>query len=77
MESNEQTELTSKIETDSYTESRLTALGAGGWGGGIGQKRKRTHGQGQQGADYGDVGGGVEEGTSGINGNGKKATKKE
>ena len=58
MESNEQTELTSKIETDSYTESRLTALGAGGWGGGIEQKRKRTHGQGQQGADYGGVQGG-------------------
>ena len=43
MECNEQTELTGKIETDSQMENRLTALG-----GGMEQKRKRTHGHGQQ-----------------------------
>ena len=34
---------------DRFIESRLTALGAGClWGGGIGQKGKRTRGHGQQ-----------------------------
>ena len=32
MESNEQTELTGKMGTDSYMESRLTAGEQGGWG---------------------------------------------
>ena len=32
MESNEQTELTSKIETDSQIESRMTTIGWGGQG---------------------------------------------
>ena len=40
--------LTSKIETDSYIESRLTALGEWFGDGMIKQKRKRTHGHGQQ-----------------------------
>ena len=44
MESNEQTELTSKVETDSQIESRPTALGWGIAGGGIEQNRKKTHG---------------------------------
>ena len=39
MESNEQTELTSKTETDSQIESRLTALG--GWLGAGGNQAKR------------------------------------
>ena len=47
MESNEQTESTSEIETESLIESRLTAMGEGG---GIEYKRKRTHGHGQCGA---------------------------
>ena len=46
MESNEQTELTGKIETDSEIESRLAALGAGLRGGETEQKGKRTHGHG-------------------------------
>ena len=51
MESNEQTESTSEIETESLIESRLTAMGEGG---GIEYKRKRTHGHGQLcGNDYG------------------------
>ena len=45
MESNEQTELTSKIEIDLYMESRVTALGWGLGSGGEKQKRKITHGQ--------------------------------
>ena len=41
MESNGQTEITSKIETDSQIESRMTALGVGGLEGGrIKQKEK-------------------------------------
>ena len=48
VESNEQTELTSKIETDSQIESRPTAKGGGLRGGGIEQKGKRAHGHGQQ-----------------------------
>ena len=52
MESNEQTELTSKIETDSDRE-QMTAMGWGRLGGrGIKQKGKRTHGHGQQHGDY-------------------------
>ena len=39
VESSEQTELTSKTETDSQIESRLTALGVG-WLGGGGMGRK-------------------------------------
>ena len=62
MESNKQTELTSKIERP--RESRLTALGGGVTGGGIVQKGKRPHGQ-----QYADCWGG--EGIRGINGNGK------
>ena len=46
VESNEQTELTGKIETDSEIESRLAALGAGLRGGETKQKGKRTHGHG-------------------------------
>ena len=49
MESNEQAEITSKIETDSQIEGRLTALeGIGLEGCGTEQKRKRTHGHRQQ-----------------------------
>ena len=44
MESNEQTELTRKMGTDS--ESRMTASVGWGGGGGIEQKGKRTHGHG-------------------------------
>ena len=52
VESNEQTELISEIETDAWTESRMAAME--GWGGrGIKQKGKRTHGHGQQRGDYG------------------------
>ena len=50
MESNEQSELTSKMKTDS--ESRLTALGVGLEGGGIKQKGARTHRYGQQCGDF-------------------------
>ena len=50
MESNLQTELTSKIETDSWIESRLTGLGWGvGWW--RGKKRERPQGHRQQSAD--------------------------
>ena len=43
MESNEQTELTSKIDIR-LTESRVAAVVRGeDGGGGIGEKRKRTH----------------------------------
>ena len=49
VESNEHTELTSKIQTDSQMESRTTAIGRGSLeGGGIEQKGKRTVGHGQQ-----------------------------
>ena len=53
VESNEQTELTSKSETDSYLESRWQLVGRWGrlQGRGIEQKRKRTHGHGKQGGD--------------------------
>ena len=52
-------------------ESMMTAR-VGGWeGGGIEQKGKRTHGQGQQ---CGDCLGG--ESIRGLNGNGKKNTRK-
>ena len=40
MKSNEQTELTSKIETDPWMASRLTAVGAGG-GEGVEELGKR------------------------------------
>ena len=54
MEFNEQTARTSKIDTDSLMESRMTALGEGWFeGGGIKQKWKRIHGHGQQGGDWG------------------------
>ena len=53
MESNEQIELTSKIETDSQIESRMTAMGMGLEGGEIQQKGKRTNGHGQQCGDSG------------------------
>ena len=54
VEFNEQTELTSNIETDSQIENRMTAY----WGrervvgGGTKQKGKRTHGHGRQCGDY-------------------------
>ena len=49
VESNEQTELTSKTETDLHIESRMTATGLRErGGGGTEQKGKRTHGHGQQ-----------------------------
>ena len=48
MESNEQTELTKKIGTDSWMEDGLTARGVAVKGGGFEQKRQRTHGHGQQ-----------------------------
>ena len=50
MESNEQTELPSKIGTDSQMENRMTAKVSWGrlGGGGTKQKGKRTHGHGQQ-----------------------------
>ena len=51
MESNEQTELTRKIGTDSYTESRMTASGRGNGVLGL-KKRKRTNGHGQQFGDF-------------------------
>ena len=51
MESNEQTELTSKIETDSWMENRITALGGRVGVEGWSQKRKGMHGQQQQRGD--------------------------
>ena len=49
MESNEQTELTRKMGIDSYMEKSMTASEVVRWdGGGNEQKRKRTHGHGQQ-----------------------------
>ena len=52
MESNEQTELTGKIETDSEIENMMTSLGQEVvCSRGIKQKEKMTHGHGQQ---YGD-----------------------
>ena len=55
VESNEQTELTSKTETDSEVESRWQRVGGGAGaveGGGMEQKGKRTHGHGQQCGDF-------------------------
>ena len=75
MESNEQTEPASKIETDSQIESKLTALGGCGRGE-IEQKRirERTHGHRQvwlivqrAGVEWVEV----KESIGGINGNGK------
>ena len=48
MESNEQTELTSKTERDSSKENRFDSYGVGLGGQGIEQKGKRAHGHGQQ-----------------------------
>ena len=70
MELNEQTELTGKIETDSWIESRLTALGQGLGGGGIKLKGRRTHGHGQQCGD-----GEGEMGIRGTNSIGKNTIK--
>ena len=53
MESNEQTELTSTAETDSWMESRLLLWVGQLCGGGFKQKGERIHGQGQQ---FGDCG---------------------
>ena len=50
MESNAQTELTSKIETDSWIKGRLRALG---WGWKDKKKGKRTHWHRQQCGDCG------------------------
>ena len=44
MESNEQTELTRKMGTDSQMESRMAAIGEEDGGGGIVQKGKWTPG---------------------------------
>ena len=67
MESNEQTEPTCKIVTGSFIESRTTAMGDEGLGGGgIEPKRKRTHGHEQQCGDCGEA-----RYIRGINGNGK------
>ena len=73
MESNEQTEPTSKIEADSWIESRLIALRQV-WGGEIEQKRKRTHGLRPQCSDcwLGRECMEVKEGIREINGNRKK-----
>ena len=58
VESNEQSELTSKIKTDSEIESRLTAINEGGLrDGGVKLKGKTTHGHGQQCGDCGGGGG--------------------
>ena len=71
MESNEQSELTSKIETDPQIESTLTAMGRGRLRGRrIKQKGKRTHGHGQQ---CGDCRG--EEYIRGLCGNGTNTIK--
>ena len=48
MESNEQTELTRKMGTDSQMESRMSAVRGKLEDGGIEQKGKRTHGHRQQ-----------------------------
>ena len=78
MESNEQTELTSKRERDSLIESRLTALGLGRLRGveGLSKKEKKSekiHEHSQQCGDsrgwWGVCGGG--RGHEVINGNGK------
>ena len=68
MESNEQTELTRKIEDRFIDGEQMTANGGGRLGrGGTEQKGKRTHGRGQQcGVCWGK--GGIR----GLNGNGKK-----
>ena len=42
VESNEQTKLTRKIETDSWMESRMTAVGGGGLG--VERSRKKAKG---------------------------------
>ena len=69
MGSNEQTEPTGKIDTDSQIQNRMTANGVVK-GGGIEQNGKRTHGLGQQCGDcLGD--GGIR----GPNGNGKNIIK--
>ena len=51
MESNEQTELTRKMGTDSQMESEMTAGGSSLGDGGTEQKGKRIHGTGQQRGD--------------------------
>ena len=66
MESNEQTELRGKIETD--RESRMIARWRGGEGGGIEQNGTRTRGHGQQCGDCRDS-------IRGLNGNGKNKIK--
>ena len=58
MESNAQTQLTSKMETESWIETRLTALGGvEGWR--DEQKRIITHGHGPQCGDFDGGKGGV------------------
>ena len=81
MESNEQTELTSKIDTDSYIESRLIALGDGvGIEGIEGSNKKEKE---LMDMDSGAVIAGgrewveEEEDIVGINGNGKNTIKNE
>ena len=70
MESNEQTELTRAMETESQMESRMTAGVGRLGGGGIDKKGKRTHGHGQQCGDCWR-----EAVIRGLNGNGKNTVK--
>ena len=66
MESNKQTELASKTETDQHMENRRQLVGGGLGVGGIEQKGRRTQGHGQQcGYHWG------KEGLMELNGNGK------
>ena len=70
MKSNEQTELTRAMETESQMESRMTAGVGRLGGGGMEQKGKRTLGHGQQcGVCWG------KEAIRGLNGNRKKYNK--
>ena len=53
MESDEKCDLTSKTDADSDGEQKTAGRGWRLGGGGIEQKRKRTHGHGQQCGDCG------------------------
>ena len=68
--SNEQTELTTKIEVNSQMKNRWQLVGGRLRSGRIEQKWKRTQGHGQQCGDYVWV-----EGIRELNGNGKKYNK--
>ena len=57
MESNEQTELTSKMDTDSWIEGKMTAQGGGSLAGTrFEQKGNRTYWYGQECGDCGEGG---------------------